>query len=63
MDNTKVRVENVTKVFGKHPQRALSLLKEGKSKSEILKERNERWCEKQRLKYTWRNFRYYGFVR
>lgn len=38
MDNTKVRVENVTKVFGKHPQRALSLLKEGKSKSEILKE-------------------------
>ncbi|TKI90252.1 glycine/betaine ABC transporter, partial [Bacillus cereus] len=26
MDNTKVRVENVTKVFGKHPQRALSLL-------------------------------------
>ncbi len=38
MDNTKVRVENVTKVFGKHPQRALTLLKEGKSKSEILKE-------------------------
>ncbi|MCC6082319.1 quaternary amine ABC transporter ATP-binding protein [Bacillus thuringiensis] len=38
MDNTKVRVENVTKVFGKHPQRALFLLKEGKSKSEILKE-------------------------
>ena len=38
MDNTKVRVENVTKVFGKHPQRALSLLKEEKSKSEILKE-------------------------
>ncbi|GAB6618287.1 MULTISPECIES: quaternary amine ABC transporter ATP-binding protein [Bacillus] len=38
MDNTKVRVENVTKVFGKHPQRALTLLKEGKNKSEILKE-------------------------
>lgn len=38
MDNTKVRVENVTKVFGKHPQRALSLLKKEKSKSEILKE-------------------------
>lgn len=31
MDNTKVRVENVTKVFGKHPQRALTLLKEGKA--------------------------------
>ncbi len=31
-------LKNVTKVFGKHPQRALSLLKEGKSKSEILKE-------------------------
>ena len=31
MDNTKVRVENVTKVFGKHPQRALSLLKKEKA--------------------------------
>lgn len=38
MENTKVRVENVTKVFGKNPQRAVALLKEGKSKSEILKE-------------------------
>ncbi|WP_459502928.1 quaternary amine ABC transporter ATP-binding protein [Bacillus sp. C1] len=38
MDNTKLRVENVTKVFGKNPQRAVALLKEGKSKSEILKE-------------------------
>lgn len=38
MKNTKVRVENVTKVFGKNPQRAVALLKEGKSKTEILKE-------------------------
>ncbi|KFN01956.1 glycine betaine/L-proline ABC transporter ATP-binding protein [Bacillus clarus] len=38
MDHTKVRVENVTKVFGKNPHRAVALLKEGKSKSEILKE-------------------------
>ena len=53
MDNTKVRVENVTKVFGKHPQRALSLLKEGKSKSEILKETGMNvGVKKQRLKFT-----------
>jgi glycine betaine/proline transport system ATP-binding protein len=38
MENTKVRVEDVTKVFGKNPQRAVALLKKGKSKSEILKE-------------------------
>ena len=64
MDNTKVRVENVTKVFGKHPQRALSLLKEGKSKSEILKETGMNvGVKKQRLKFTRRDFRYYGFVR
>ncbi len=31
-------MENVTKVFGKNPQRAVALLKEGKSKTEILKE-------------------------
>ncbi len=47
MDNTKVRVENVTKVFGKHPQRALSLLKEGKSRiGNFKRDRNERWGEK-----------------
>lgn len=57
MDNTKVRVENVTKVFGKHPQRALSLLKEGKSKSEILKETGMNvGVKKQRLKFTLERF-------
>ncbi|MBB6449188.1 glycine betaine/proline transport system ATP-binding protein [Geomicrobium halophilum] len=33
---TKIRVEDLTKVFGKKPQRALSLLKENKTKGEIL---------------------------
>ncbi len=64
MDNTKVRVENVTKVFGKHPQRALTLLKEGKSKSEILKETGMNVGVKKgdvRSIYG-RNFRYYGIV-
>ncbi len=62
MDNTKVRVENVTKVFGKHPQRALTLLKEGKSKSEILKETGMNVGVKRgdvRSIYG-RNFRYMG---
>ncbi|QQK80119.1 glycine betaine/L-proline ABC transporter ATP-binding protein [Salicibibacter cibi] len=34
----KIKVENLTKVFGKRPERALSLLKENKSKGEILEE-------------------------
>ena len=63
MDNTKVRVENVTKVFGKHPQRALTLLKEGKSKSEILKETGMNVGVKGDVRSIYgRNFRYYGIV-
>ncbi|TDQ35386.1 quaternary amine ABC transporter ATP-binding protein [Aureibacillus halotolerans] len=34
----KIRVEKLTKVFGKHPKQALSLLKENKNKDEILNE-------------------------
>ncbi|MCF1613573.1 glycine betaine/L-proline ABC transporter ATP-binding protein [Tetragenococcus koreensis] len=35
---SKVRVEHLTKVFGRRTQQALDLVKEGKSKQEILKE-------------------------
>lgn len=35
---TKIKVENLTKVFGKRPRRALKLLEQGKEKDEILKE-------------------------
>ncbi|MBZ4223133.1 quaternary amine ABC transporter ATP-binding protein [Bacillus wiedmannii] len=38
MKETKLRVENVTKVFGKNPSKGLALLEEGKSKAAILKE-------------------------
>ncbi len=34
---SKIKVSNVTKIFGKSSKRALQLLKEGKSKDEILK--------------------------
>lgn len=34
--NVKISVKNVTKVFGKNTKKALQLLKEGKSKGEIL---------------------------
>ncbi|USG65559.1 glycine betaine/L-proline ABC transporter ATP-binding protein [Brevibacillus ruminantium] len=34
----KIRVEKLTKVFGRQPQRALPLLQKGKSKQEILQE-------------------------
>ncbi|GEK59125.1 glycine betaine/L-proline ABC transporter ATP-binding protein [Marinococcus halophilus] len=34
----KIEVENLTKVFGKRPNRAINLLEQGKSKDEILKE-------------------------
>ncbi|HHV65130.1 MAG TPA: glycine betaine/L-proline ABC transporter ATP-binding protein [Peptococcaceae bacterium] len=34
----KIVVTNLIKIFGAHPQKALTLLQEGKSKSEILKE-------------------------
>lgn len=33
-----IEVNNLTKVFGKHPKKALDLLQEGKTKEEILKE-------------------------
>ncbi|MCU4959566.1 glycine betaine/L-proline ABC transporter ATP-binding protein [Bacillus cereus] len=38
MKETKLRVENVTKVFGKNPSKGMALLEEGKSKADILKE-------------------------
>ncbi|GIN73241.1 glycine betaine transport ATP-binding protein OpuAA [Bacillus sp. J14TS2] len=34
----EIKVEKLTKVFGKHPKRAVQLLKENKSKDEILRE-------------------------
>lgn len=34
----KIKVENVTKIFGKHPKRALRLLESGSSKQEILQQ-------------------------
>lgn len=40
MDSVKIRVDSVTKVFGKNPQKAIDLLKKGKSKSQILEETN-----------------------
>ncbi|MGN7469611.1 quaternary amine ABC transporter ATP-binding protein [Brevibacillus sp. SAFN-007a] len=34
----KIKVENLTKIFGRQPQRALPLVKKGKTKQEIAKE-------------------------
>lgn len=34
----KIQVENLTKIFGRQPQRALQLLEQGRTKQEILKE-------------------------
>lgn len=34
----KIEVENLIKIFGPHPQRALKMLKEGKTKDQILEE-------------------------
>ncbi|KZE55800.1 glycine/betaine ABC transporter ATP-binding protein [Brevibacillus parabrevis] len=34
----KIKVENLTKIFGRQPQRALPLVKQGKTKTDILKE-------------------------
>jgi ABC-type proline/glycine betaine transport system, ATPase component len=34
----KVEVKNLTKIFGKHVNRAKEMIKQGKTKSEILKE-------------------------
>lgn len=36
----KIKVSNITKIFGRNTKRALQLLEEGKSKNEILKETN-----------------------
>jgi glycine betaine/proline transport system ATP-binding protein len=38
--NIKIKVNNITKVFGKNPKKALQLLDEGKSKKEILEKTN-----------------------
>ncbi|MFC0270785.1 glycine betaine/L-proline ABC transporter ATP-binding protein ProV [Metabacillus herbersteinensis] len=40
MDAVKIRVENVSKVFGKNPQKAIDMLGKGKTKSQILEETN-----------------------
>lgn len=37
-ENIKIKVSDVTKIFGKSSKKALQLLKEGKSKEQILKE-------------------------
>lgn len=37
-ENIKIKVSDVTKIFGKSSKKALQLIKEGKSKEEILKE-------------------------
>jgi glycine betaine/proline transport system ATP-binding protein len=34
----KIEIENIIKIFGKHPKKAINLLKMGKGKDEILKE-------------------------
>ncbi|MFY4773574.1 quaternary amine ABC transporter ATP-binding protein [Metabacillus sp. RGM 3146] len=38
MENIIIKVENVSKVFGKNPSKGIELLKSGKTKQEILKE-------------------------
>ncbi|MED4402683.1 glycine betaine/L-proline ABC transporter ATP-binding protein [Metabacillus fastidiosus] len=38
MDNLKISVKEVSKIFGKNKKRAVQLLKQGKTKQEILKE-------------------------
>ncbi|MCM3594534.1 glycine betaine/L-proline ABC transporter ATP-binding protein [Metabacillus idriensis] len=38
MKKVKLKVNEITKVFGKNPQKGVDLLKKGKSKAEILKE-------------------------
>ncbi|MFE8703066.1 glycine betaine/L-proline ABC transporter ATP-binding protein ProV [Cytobacillus sp. FJAT-54145] len=37
-NNIKIKVSGVTKIFGKSPKKALQLIKDGKSKEQILKE-------------------------
>lgn len=36
-NNVKVKIEDVTKIFGKNSKKAISLLQKGESKGEILK--------------------------
>ncbi|WP_129706451.1 quaternary amine ABC transporter ATP-binding protein [Priestia megaterium] len=38
MEHVKLKVQNITKVFGKNPSKAIDLLKKGKTKKEILEE-------------------------
>lgn len=38
MESVQIKVESVTKVFGKAPMKGIDLLKQGKTKNEILKE-------------------------
>src|SRR5690625_2922349 len=37
---TKIRLEHVSKIFGKQPESVIPLIKEGKKKEEILEETN-----------------------
>ncbi|MFW6254856.1 MAG: ATP-binding cassette domain-containing protein, partial [Chitinivibrionales bacterium] len=37
MAKTKIRIENITKIFGPNPHRALKMMREGASRQEILK--------------------------
>lgn len=38
MNNVKIRLQNLSKVFGEHPQKALKMLEQGHHKAEILKQ-------------------------
>ncbi|KLV30773.1 quaternary amine ABC transporter ATP-binding protein [Priestia megaterium] len=38
MEHVKLKVQNITKVFGKNPSKAIDLLQKGKTKKEILEE-------------------------
>lgn len=38
MEHVKLKVQNITKVFGKNPSKAIGLLQKGKTKKEILEE-------------------------
>ena len=40
MTDAKIRIENLYKIFGKNPQSALDLVKDGMSKQELLETRN-----------------------
>ncbi|WP_455919351.1 quaternary amine ABC transporter ATP-binding protein [Priestia megaterium] len=38
MEHVKLKIQNITKVFGKNPSKAIDLLQKGKTKKEILEE-------------------------